>query len=268
MKRYTVLLLLIVCSIASCKKSNGLDNYSGLLTPPPIPNVPGLSTNYPPIYIYNVWGIMLAITVRGNYMDSTENVDIYSNSASAIFGSAKNSGMIVVNNTVLDTLPETYPLTSFKYINDVYSDNDSLNFGSDDKWTVSGANDIPAISYNYTGSFPSFTGNLSRTLIAANGLSIKFDGSNTDGADSAYIAVCNSSNNYGAPNFGINYSKVVSTNGGTATLENYILQQYTAGIGGTTYLEVFLFKYTIKQFGKKQFAFVKMNETVQNVTIN
>jgi len=267
MKRYTVLLLLVF-SLVSCKKSSSVESQSLPMMVYPVPNVPGVSSSYLPFDIYNVWGVMAAITVRGNCTDSTENVGLYSNTASAIFFSKKNAGTILVNNIALDTLLQTYSANNFRYLNIGITDNDTISYLSDDKWSVSGANGIPAISYDYTGNFPSFTGVLPRTITAANGLSIKFDGSNSFGADSAFIAVCNASANYGPPDFGISYSKMVSANSGTATIDNYVLQAYGAGTGGTSYVEVFLVKYTIKTFGSKQFAFLKMNENIQNVTIN
>ena len=259
MKRIPVLFVCLLFFALSCKKSDKLSVPPGVIQPPPMPNMAGVSSYLQNTTIRNVWGIMEAITVRGNYISSAGlYIPIYANNASAHFGNG-HAGTVSVNNVILDTTFGVNGYGLLSYINASPYTKDSLNFNVDDNWKVSGNGNVPSISFNYTGAFPSFYGTLPVSIKSTDGFSITFDASNNSDADSAFIYICTSEGHGFA-------SSIVSAHGGTATLGSYNIP--AANFGAVTYLEIFLSRYTTKVFGNKQFAFVKINEFIQNVTIN
>ncbi len=269
---YFSLLPLFIIFICSCKKSdNNIISYGQISGLSPIPNMSSVDTRLPYPYFTNIWGVLTTVTIRGNYSDTNGIRPIYANDATAYFNYLKgdgNAGSVTVNNYVLDTFPLTknVPYSLF-YMNANQAVSDSLNFMTDNNWIVSGNNNVPAISYNYTGSFPAFYGTLPFQLSSSSDYTIIFDSTNTDGADSVYIAIC-ASETGGSGTGRVMATSPVSTHGGSATLPASLIQEFSSSAVIQAYLEIIVYKYTIKTFGNKRYAFVKMNETIQNVTIN
>lgn len=254
MRSLRLSIIIFAIAFASCKKSESVSVYPGILRTPPAPNMAGYWTTQDFLDMPNVWGILESIKIRGNYGTLTgQHIPIYANIASARFAYGQ-AGKVSLNDIQLDTTAGYAYNTA--YVNASPYVSDSLRLSSNDKWKVSGYGKIPGFTHDYTSDFPSFYGKLPDTIDGAHTFSITFDAGNCSGADSAFVVVTGD-HSY------LTISTAVSTNGGTITFPPGSLYY----VPDDQYLEVFLYRYTIKELGKKRFAFAKTYQFIQNVII-
>ncbi|MFI4963546.1 MAG: hypothetical protein ACHP6H_06805 [Legionellales bacterium] len=214
----------------------------------------------------NVSGILVTCRFSGTPIDTSGIAHIYSrNWEAALFAnttgdSLTNAGSVSLNATPLSNLLyNTYTHESW-YLH--YDTTIIWNDSAVNHWAISGSSSIPPFTANINGIYPSFNGILPDTISKTTDFFYTFNSSNTTNGDSAYVLIYYD----GWPN----QSKVVSANGGTATIpasrfssatNRYIyLPLYSSGgplYSGGGFIFVVIYNHSIQTFGGKRFAFVK-----------
>ncbi len=265
------LLFILFGSVSSCKKEKATDFYFQN-------QVPVLSDGvnimgFPP----TVRGSMIAIKRNFIYVDGTDTIvsrgsvggyAIFLNNEQGQIGA--DAGTVSLNNVSLAT---NNPIAGAALYYSIQSGDSAyfihpyfpFNVDSAAHWNVTGASEIPAISYDYAGSFPEYTGKLPFRITKADGLTLTFDSTTVTGADSVNIIITDSIAHV--------FSVFVSASAGTVHISSSDLanlsNSYTynnSSVGA--WLKIYPYKYTIQTLGAKQFAFVKEREIWQAITIN
>ena len=260
--------LLCIVSFNSCQKKENIPVHSHQMVPAPVVNMADVTDYLRVPALNNTWGVFVAATLRGTFKDSTGTIQLYSNDASAYFmgndDTTRTAGKVTINDAVLDTTIIYNPYCKY-YYNSGNVPLNSLNFETDNRWSVSGNSYVPAISYNYAGAFPAYSGIIQDSISASGDFQMHFDASNCSNADSAFVRI--SVADYLQRNI---YSSVVSASCGVININNFEIQnivEAAAQFPGNIYLEVYLFKYDTKTFGNKRFVFMKINENIHNIFI-
>ncbi len=266
------LLFILFGSISSCKKDKATDFYFQNQVPILIDGVNIMG--FPP----TVRGSMIAIKRNFIYINGTDTV-ISGGSVGgyAIFlkneegQTGADAGTVSLNNVSLATnnpVPGTALYYSIQSGDSVYFIHPYFPFDVDSAahWNVTGSSEIPAIAYDYSGTFPEYIGKLPFTITKANGLTLTFDSSTVTGADSVNIIITDSMQEH-------IYSVFVSATAGTVHISSSGLanlsNKYTYDDNSVgAWLKIYSYKYTVQTLGTKQFAFVKEREIWQAITIN
>ncbi len=212
---------------------------------------------YPPdLTIKNVWGVFIANNQTRIIKDTSGVYKKYDYPwQQAIF--LNYAGQVKLNDSVLTPLSPTSWWSN---------DPELWNRNGSNTWSAEGNNNnMPVIHEVTTAKWPVFSGYFRDTL-DRDGLSYKFDETNTDNADSAYIIL------YAPKSNQMWYSKIVSAKGGTAGFNIYAprtfaVNGYFAVRDQLCYgvlLEVVLLNYEIRTIEGKSFAFVRQKQFLFN----
>lgn len=259
------ILFLVVLMSASCGKKESVapTTYKAFIPWNMDSMMPTTALYINNVFLPNVHGALTANRLTADLVDTMGYHYAYGRSwEHANFvnpGFMIDAGMVQVNGTTLTNGSAGY----------LHNDDGMVwNATGSNTWSVGGSGLIPAFSASVAGRVPSFTGTLPLTLSPA-GYSYTFDASNTSNGDSAYIIVyCPGT---------IFQSKVVSANGGTATLDsfhapipggslnrNFYVWSNAGGnpvyYGGMILFVIF--NHSEQTLGGKQFGFVQQREVL------
>jgi len=264
MKNAVLLGLVLVFIIVSCKKQ------TDPVIPPPFypPNDTTKHTAYPiqaildvpngTTLVYNAWGKLTAMktdSVSISFVgDTTHKGGEY---ALAFFTDSTTStdldaGAVSLNNITLNHYAGNYPYNG---------PTDSVEYM--DNWTVSGSSKVPAFSYNYNTSFPTYTGTLPYAITKADGLSFTFNASTVPFSDSIYVIITTTDQNGKVAN----YSKCFSATAGKVTITGSDFNYLPATPVYRANLTLIPFRYTTAAYGDKKFVFIKQSEISHNVSV-
>lgn len=269
MKKSTILFALAISLIAvSCKKDPTNNTTTSPLVPPiPSTPIPGAATGGALVSLRTFFSFDVSKFSPVPLPVPIPPVDVTIESASASFYGTStttlvDAGAVNVNSNSLEKQSNNAYITNPGFSATNY-DNISLDFNTGSNWNVAGSGSVTAFSYNYTASFPSYSGlsGLPETITKSSGLTINIGSSN---ADSIYVAIIsgNTSSSTGT------VIKRYGPSAGNVTISSADLAPLVAtGTDGIAYLEILPFRYTIQSFNTKNYAFVKLAAYVKNVKI-
>ncbi len=248
--------------VVSCQKQ------SDPTIPPPFypPNDTTLHTASPlPIVLdvtngtslYNTWGRIIALMSDSTTVLSPGDT-IYSSGqyGIALFVDSSlttylNAGTVWLNSDSL-LHPTQYPFYKGGTV--------QLQYGAN--WVIQGSASVPAISYNYSGGFPSYTGTIPYAVYKDSGLHFTFNGTTVSNADSVYVVITAlDSNNT------VSYRQCFGANQGNVSITGSSYNYLPVSSISQAHLTIIPFKYTPQAFGNKKFVFVKQAEISHSVTI-
>lgn len=264
MRKSVYVLSGIMCALVffACKKQSDPN------IPPPFypPNDTTLHTAGPlqilldvsnGISVYNAWGKLIAMkSDSATVVSPGDTVHVGGQYGIAFFVDSNlvntlDAGTLTLNNV---NIPHPAQYFSYKGVTD------SLALGAN--WVGSGTSSVPAISYFFSGGFPSYTGAFPYAVSKTNGMQFTFNSSTLNYADSIYVILTTvDSGNI------ITYSQVFSATAGAVNITGSAFNYVPASTITQAHLTLIPFKYTTAAFGDKKFVFVKEAELSHTVVI-
>ena len=230
-------------AMVSCKKD----------TPTPTPT-PAPSSSAPPTPMVGGEGALVSLRVGTTTIAAGQTFVVDIETAVAAFYNGTNTSTFLDGGTVKVNSNE---LTKNENNSYVYSSTTKLDldFDGGSNWSVTGAGNVPAISYNHTNTFPNYTGTLPTTITKSEGFSLDLTGKVT-GADSVYVFVASGDKSF---------IKHLGPNPGNVTISATDIADLA--LSTTGFVEVIPFNYRIETISGKQIAFVKEYAAVSTVEI-
>ncbi len=255
--------LLCVCVLFSCKKE------SDPVIPPPYypPNDTTLHTAQPlqvlidisnGSQVYNAWGKLIALkSDSSTFVSVGDTVHTGSEYGIAFFVDSNLLNNLDADSVFLNSISIPHPSGYYSYKGVA----DNLENGVN--WVVQGSSYVPAISYNYSGGFPSYSGTLPYAVTKAGGIQFTFNSSTVSNADSVYVVLTalNDSGNT------VSYSQSFSATAGVVSITGSDFNYFPVTAISKGHLTVMPYKYTTAAFGDKKYVFVKQAEISHSVSI-
>jgi len=213
--------------------------------------------------VANVYGTLVSVSMKYSYTNSMVPmpVSIESEVAVAAFPTALNSSTLADAGTV-----SVNSITLEKADNNAYYKSASvgmtpatLDFTTGSSWSVGGSGSVAGFTYNHTGDFPEYTGDLPTTITKSSDLVIDLGTSHVSDADSVYIVVA-AGNTF--------VQKSVAGNASSATITSAELAGLPDVSDNTALIEVVPFRIDFETFNGKVYAFIKERAVVSSVNID
>lgn len=261
MKKLTYLLtpaLVVVMALASCDK----DSTTTTPTPTNPTNNPTTGpTPQTPAAPSDAHGALVAINMKFKVEQLGFVIDVNSElGVASFFSSAGNSSSLVDGGTVKLNSNEIEKQSNNSYFTMATTGQtpSDLGLSKGASWEVAGNGNVPAISYNHGSNFPEYTGDVPASITKANGLSLKFNSSNTSNADSVYVFIASGN---------ATFIKSYAANAGSITISSSELNGLPDNSDNTAILEILPVKTTVQTFSGKKYAFIKEEANVRYITI-
>ena len=244
-------MIVLTISLNSCKKddssaSPSTSGSNGSTPSPQVGNVDGALVSLQTDITTNAGGFPFTVTTEtgiATFFATTGN-----NSAFI------NAGTVSVNTYPLDKQSNSSYLKSAT----VGQTPSSLNFSSQSSnWIVSGAGTVPAITYNHTSNFPSYTGIIPTNIIRANGLTISL-GSDVNDADSVIVFITKGN---------VTITRTYSGTAVSAVIPSSALSSLPVVTDNSALIEVIPYSINVQSFSGKNYAFVKEQANVKSINI-
>lgn len=247
----SILMIALIVSLNSCKKddssaSPSTSGSNGSTPSPQVGNVDGSLVSLETNVTTTAGGFPFTITTEtgvATFFATTGN-----NSAFI------NAGTVSVNTYSLDKQSNNSYVKSAT----VGQTPASLNFSSQSSnWIVSGAGAVPAITYNHTSNFPSFTGVIPSSINRANSLTISL-GSDVNDADSVIVFITKGN---------VSITRTFSGSALSAVIPSSALTSLPVVTDNSALIEVIPYSINLQLFSGKNYAFVKEQANVKSINI-
>lgn len=245
------ILLAGAATVSSCKKDDST----------PATTTPATNSGTPNPAVGNVDGALVSLKVdltallNGTpYTVSTENGVATFFSATGNTSSFVDAGAVSVNSVALDK-GSNNGYTKSATVGQTPAD---LSFESGNSaWSVAGAGSVPAISYTHNIPFPAYTGTLPASISRSTPFTVSFSGKVTD-ADSVIIFITKDSHSI---------ARTFAGNAASGTISAADLSTLPVVSDNTALLEIIPYRITLKDFGRKSYAFIKEHAVTGNISI-
>lgn len=246
-------------TVASCKKDEPTTPTTTTPTTPTTPTTSAASAPTP--YVGNVDGLLLSLMLDLNTTTAGYNVKVKTENALATFFSATGGstmvygGPVSVNSISLDTMSNN----SYYKTATVGMTPSDLDFdGGHANWSIGGSGSVPAFSYDYNSTFPTFSGTIPESITRSSGLTISL-GSNVSGADSVIVFIAKGSTSV---------TRTFAGSASSATIPASDLAAFPAVTDKSAILEVVPYKVITRNQSGKTYAFVKEYAAVRYVNMD